>query len=88
MSDNLTCANNTAAKTVTAAVKALSDFKNPYNTSTKAVRSSKSFSNDGDVGFTSLAATGSTVNVRTCFVVKCNATTNLKRVRLVICHTQ
>jgi hypothetical protein len=34
----LTCAGNNAAKTVTAALHALADFKNPYATSDKAVR--------------------------------------------------
>ena len=84
MSDNLTCANNTGAKTVTAAVKALADFKNPYNTSSKAIRSSSSYTKDTDVGFTSLEASGTTISVRTCFVVGCNDGTNRSTTNVVV----
>jgi type IV pilus assembly protein PilA len=73
MSDNLTCSNNTAAKTVDAAVLALSDFKNPYSTSNAAVRKSGSYKADADIGYSSLSASGTKIYVRTCFDVTCSA---------------
>jgi type IV pilus assembly protein PilA len=76
MSGNLTCKNKTAAKTVTAAIAALKDFKNPYATSDKAVRNSVSYSNDIDVGFTNLNATGTNVDIGTCFTTPCNSNDN------------
>ena len=76
MSDQLTCKGNNAAKTVTAAVAALQDFKNPYSTSDRAVRSSSSSTNDADVGFTSVAAAGSLVMIRTCFETACSTAAN------------
>tara|TARA_B100001093_G_C26560645_1_gene898505 strand:- start:391 stop:843 length:453 start_codon:yes stop_codon:yes gene_type:complete len=79
MSDNLTCKNNTAAKTVTAAVAALADFKNPYSTSSVAVQSGSSYV----LGGTNLSSSGDTINVRTCIEGACTSSaqrsvTNIK----------
>ena len=76
MSDNLTCKNNTAAKTVDAAVKALQDFKNPYSTSDAGVRKSASFTQAADIGFVNLAASGSNITVTTCFYTGCTSSAN------------
>ena len=67
MSDQLTCQGNTSAKTVTAAVAALSDFKNPYSTSSNAVGSSTKYV----LGATNLSASGVQVNIKTCFEGDC-----------------
>ena len=76
MAGNLTCKSNNASKTATAAITALADFKNPYSTSEKAVRASSSNSNDADVGFTSVAASGSLLMVRTCWETACSTSAN------------
>ena len=76
MSNNLTCSGKTAKATVTAAQAALADFKNPYDTSKAAVRSSTSWKVDTDVGYSSLSATGDIVYVRTCFETGCSASAN------------
>ena len=76
MNTQLTCSGKTSAKVVTAAIAALADFKNPYDTSKKAVRPSNSFLKDSDVGFTSLSAAGNDVLVRTCNTTACNDTKN------------
>jgi type IV pilus assembly protein PilA len=75
MAGNLTCSGKTAAKAVTAARTALSSFKNPYDTSKGAMEGTTnitSFStNDGNVGFTGLSSSGSTISVGTCHVTPC-----------------
>ncbi len=76
MSDNLTCSGKTGAKTITAAIAALADFKNPYSTGDKAVRASGSYSKDTDVGFTSLEASGAKITVGTCFETACTKSEN------------
>ena len=69
MSNNLTCKGNTPAKTVTAAVAALSDFKNPYVTADAAVTSSKLYI----LGGSSIHAGTDNVVIRTCFEGNCTA---------------
>jgi type IV pilus assembly protein PilA len=76
MSNNLTCAGNTGDKTVTAAITALSDFKNPYNTASKAVRKDNAATGPNDIGFTSLSASGNTISIKTCFVDPCSTAAN------------
>ena len=76
MSGNLKCSGKTAAKTVTAAISALSDFKNPYSTGDKAVRSKTTYAADADVGFTNLSASGDNVNIGTCFATACSSGDN------------
>jgi type IV pilus assembly protein PilA len=67
MSDNLTCSGNNAAKTVTAAINALADFKNPYATSDKAVASGTGYK----LGNTNLSSSSDKVVVKTCFEGSC-----------------
>ena len=78
MSDNLTCASRTAKTITTASIKALSDFKNPHNTSVGAIRESASSTKDADVGYTSVAAnnSGKAVIVRTCNSTACSSADN------------
>ena len=71
MGDNLTCSGNTGEKTVTAAISALSDFKNPYKTSSKAIAKGAKTSNDTEVGFTYLKATGNKIAIDTCYDKPC-----------------
>ena len=87
MEDNLTCKGKTAAKAVTAAKAALSSFKNPYDTSSGAVASTSAANTfaatDGNVGYSGLASSGTTISIGTCHVTPCktagnNTITNIK----------
>ena len=84
MSGHLTCANRTATTVSQAAIKALSDFKNPYNTSVPALRFSNSFGRDTDVGYTNVAVSGVNVLVRTCNTTACNAAANRAEITLTV----
>tara|TARA_B100000902_G_scaffold2610_1_gene3353 strand:+ start:525 stop:995 length:471 start_codon:yes stop_codon:yes gene_type:complete len=86
MNGQLTCSGKTAAKVVTAATGALVDFKNPYDTSSKAVRSSSSYTNDTDVGFSSVSvgSSGNHVEIKTCFVTACSTADNRSLTKVVI----
>jgi type IV pilus assembly protein PilA len=72
MSENLTCKSNNVTKTIAAAVKALSDFKNPYSTGDGAVASSSSYV----LGGTNLSGKGgstTTIVIKTCFEGNCSS---------------
>ena len=84
MSGNLTCSGNTGAKTVTASIKALVDFKNPYSTSSKAVRSGGNYSTDADVGFTNISAAGNEIYVRTCWATACSSADNKDEKKVLV----
>ena len=60
----LTCSGKTGTTVVTAAVSALSDFKNPYNTSDAAVSSTKTSAN---AGYVTMTASGNEITIVTCF---------------------
>ena len=60
----LTCLNRTGSTVITAAVAALTDFKNPYNTSTGAVSGTKTSS---DAGYVTMTASGNEITIVTCF---------------------
>ena len=63
MDSNLTCADRDTATTVqAAAVLALSDFKNPFDTASAAVSTSSA-----TIGFVKVTDDGSDVTVATCF---------------------
>ena len=73
---NLLCADRTdGAKVQAAAVLALADFKNPFNTGTAAVSTTGT-----TIGFVNVTDDGSDVTVATCFAeigtptAACNAT--------------
>ena len=78
MGGNLTCAGKTAASIVTASATALSDFKNPYVTSSAAVVKDGDYQKDGNAGITGLSASGNTITVGTCIEEKCSATASQK----------
>ncbi len=64
----LTCEGRGAEEVITAAVKALADFKNPFATTKSAIRSDPTTSNtNDDRGYVNLIAGAGTVTVRTCF---------------------
>ena len=76
MDTKLICADRTDAETVqAAAVLALADFKNPFNTATAAVSTTGT-----TIGFVKVTDDGSDVTVATCFekigtpTAACNAT--------------
>ena len=78
MSGNLACSGKNAAKTITAATTALADFKNPYSTSSKAIRSAGAPSADADAGFTNLAGSGGVkIIITTCWDTPCKTATNV-----------
>ena len=76
MAGNLTCKGKTAKKVVDAAIKALADFKNPYSTSDKAIKTGVAVSADANVGSTNISASGSNVIIGTCFVTSCSSADN------------
>ena len=85
MEGNLTCSGKDAGKAVDAAVKALADFKNPYDTANKAIRKNGSVTKDADVGFTALQASGSKeIFVTTCFVTACSTGDNRSSTKLTV----
>ena len=68
MGGKLTCSSRNAANVITAATASdgpFTDFKNPYNTSTAAVRNSTATTNGGFVNLN--AASTTQVDVKTCF---------------------
>ena len=75
MDGGITCSGNTAAKTVTAAVSKMKD-KNPYVAANNAVRSSTSNTNDEDVGFINLSASGSIIIIKSCIKTSCSKEEN------------
>ncbi len=77
MGGALTCSNNTGAKTVTASVTALKDFKNPYSTANAAVTNGGNTSADTDVGYVRMSASGNTITIATCFATSCGTSTNI-----------
>ena len=79
MDDNLTCSGRKTGGAAAAAVKALKDFKNPYDTAKAAVSSTGSSNKDTDVGFVrAIGVNTTTITVTTCFVTACSAATNRK----------
>ena len=78
MGGELTCAGKDGGKVVDAAVKALSDFKNPYVTSSAAVVKDGDYQKDGNAGITGLSASGNTITVGTCIEEKCSASASQK----------
>jgi type IV pilus assembly protein PilA len=84
MDGNLTCSGRNAAKVVTASIAALADFKNPYDTTKKAVRSATNASVDSAIGYSSISSSGTKVVVKTCWVTPCNASTNRTELSLTV----
>ena len=74
--ERLTCSGKTGSKVVDAAVLALADFKNPYDSSKAAVSKTATPSSDTGVGYTRLTASGDSISIETCFTTKCSTATN------------
>ena len=74
--ERLNCSGKTGGSVVSAAVLALADFKNPHDSSKKAVRSTGNVTGDADVGYTKISASGNNITIETCFTTKCNVATN------------
>ena len=85
MGGNLTCSGKTAVKVNAAAAKALADFKNPYDTTKKAVRVYSSAAQDADVGYSSIKNdTATSITVQTCWVTKCSNADNRSTTELTV----
>ena len=69
MGGNLTFEGRSASDVITAAVTALSDFKNPFATGSAAVTGTAdaTFNTNDDRGYVRLVASGKTITVTTCF---------------------
>lgn len=76
MSGKLTCSGKTGATVVTAAVSALTDFKNPYVTANAAVTSGGNNTADSDVGYVRISASGNTLTIKSCNKTACSTTAN------------
>ena len=57
-----------------AAVKALADFKNPYDTSKSSLTHGGGISNDTDVGYIRMLSPGTKIKVQVCFITPCAGT--------------
>ena len=75
MNNTRNCSGISGSNTVSAAVNVMKD-KNPYSTATNAVRSSSSNTNDADVGFVSLSASGATITIKSCHKTGCGTAAN------------
>ena len=77
MSENLTCSGKTASTVITAAVTALTEFKNAHAPASKAVTSGGNNTADTDVGFVRLNATNSTtISIKSCNKKACGTADN------------
>ena len=78
MNDELDCSkqNLQTWKDVVAkaAERALADFKNPYDTSEKALTHGGGVSNDTDVGYNRMRSPGTKIQVLTCVQTPCSGT--------------
>ena len=71
MSGELTCLNRTGATVITAALTALEDFKNPYDTNSGSVRKDGAFAAKADMGFVNIKADGDELTITTCIQNDC-----------------
>ena len=79
MGGNLACTGKTHTTISDAAKKALSDFKNPYQTSKAAVTDGGTSTANGDEGFTRVVPTNSTtITITTCIASACSTADNVK----------
>ena len=74
MSNNQDCPA-TALKAINGAVATMID-KNPFDTAKLSIRLSNSNTNDEDVGYISLSASGSDIIIKTCIKKPCNKEAN------------
>ena len=69
--ERLTCSGKTGKTVAAAAILALADFKNPYDSTKNAVTSSSS-----SVGYTKVSYSGNNITIETCFTESCSTTSN------------
>ena len=74
MGNNQECPATTS-KAIIGAVATMTDV-NPYDSSKLSIRTSNSNTNDEDVGYISLSASGSDIIIKTCNKTPCNNETN------------
>jgi hypothetical protein len=74
MNNNQDCPA-TASKAIIGAVATMTDV-NPYDSSKLSIRTSNSITNDEDVGYISLSASGSDIIIKTCNKTPCNKEAN------------
>ena len=75
MKDTLSCSNINSKNIIQATIDTTTD-KNPYQYKKPAVRSSGSNTNDEDVGYISLSASGSDIIIKSCNKTPCNKEAN------------
>ena len=76
MSNTLKCSDMNSKSLIQAAINVLHD-KNPHHPDfPNAVRAFNSNTNDEDVGFINLSASGSTIIIKTCIKTPCNKEAN------------
>ena len=78
MGDELDCSKQNLQtwkdEVAKAAERALADFKNPYDTSEKALTHGGGVSNDTDVGYNRMRSPGTKIQVLTCVQTPCSGT--------------
>ena len=84
MGGELACSGKTGKTVTEAAVKALADFKDPYNTSETAVKEGSDYSKDGNAGPTFLSYSGNTITIGTCIEEKCSTAASQKTNTVVV----
>ena len=77
MKDTLSCSNINSKNIIQATIDTTTD-KNPYQYKKPAVRSSGNNTNDEDVGYISLSASGSDIIIKSCNKTPCNKEANRK----------
>ena len=84
MEDQLSCVSITPEKTISALLNVnkiaeyveLNKYKNAYKHEAKPLRNSNSNTNDEDVGYVNLSASGTNIIIKTCFKTPCNKEAN------------
>ena len=84
MGGELNCSGKTGKTVTEAAVKALADFKDPYNTSEKAVKEGSDYSKDSNAGTTFIGYSSNTITIGTCIEEKCSTAANQKTNTVVV----
>ena len=78
MNDELDCSKQNLQtwkdKMAKGAEQSLADFKNPYDTSKKALTHGGGLSNDTDVGYIRMRSPGTAIEVNACFITPCAGT--------------
>ena len=69
--ERLNCSGKNGKTVTAAAVLALADFKNPYDSTKQAVSSSSS-----SVGYTRVTYSGNNITIETCFAESCSSSSN------------